>query len=57
MPNGIAAWTEVLHRGFEGYVAKDPDSKYTAGRSLNWLKVKVTKYREEERGFYDPQRT
>jgi hypothetical protein len=26
-----------------------------AGRSLKWLKVKVPKYREEERGFYKPE--
>jgi bifunctional non-homologous end joining protein LigD len=24
-PNGPAAWTEVLHRGYEGMVAKDPE--------------------------------
>jgi ATP-dependent DNA ligase len=35
-------------------VAKDPDSPYVAGRSLRWLKVKVAKYREQERGFYNP---
>jgi ATP-dependent DNA ligase len=23
-PNGFAAWAEVLHRGWEGMVAKDP---------------------------------
>ena len=23
-PNGLAAWAEVLHRGYEGMVAKDP---------------------------------
>jgi hypothetical protein len=28
--------------------------KYVAGRSPMWLKVKVPKYREEERGFYKP---
>jgi bifunctional non-homologous end joining protein LigD len=53
-PNGFAAWAEVLHRGYEGMVAKDPDSKYVGGRSLKWLKVKVPKYREAERGFYKP---
>ena len=53
-PNGFAAWAEVLHRGYEGMVAKDPESKYVAGRSLKWLKVKVPKYREEERGFFKP---
>lgn len=54
-PNGFAAWAEVLHRGWEGYVAKEPESKYVAGRSLKWLKVKVPRYREEERGFYKPE--
>jgi bifunctional non-homologous end joining protein LigD/DNA ligase-1 len=53
-PNGFAAWTEVLHRGYEGMVAKDPESPYVAGRTLKWLKVKQPKYREEERGFYKP---
>jgi bifunctional non-homologous end joining protein LigD len=53
-PNGLAAWTEVLHRGYEGMVAKDPESPYVSGRTLKWLKVKVPKYRQEERGFYKP---
>jgi ATP-dependent DNA ligase len=54
MPNGFAAWTEVLHRGCEGYVGKDPTSPYVGGRSVKWLKVKVPKYREGERG-QDPK--
>lgn len=29
-PNGFAAWAEVLHRGYEGMVAKDPESPYVA---------------------------
>jgi bifunctional non-homologous end joining protein LigD len=53
-PNGFAAWAEVLHRGWEGMVAKDPESHYVAGRTLMWLKVKQAKYREKERGFYKP---
>ena len=53
-PNGFAAWAEVLHRGYEGMVAKDPESPYAAGRTLTWLKVKIPKYREEARGFYKP---
>ena len=53
-PEGFAAWAEVLHRGWEGYVAKDPESPYVAGRTLKWLKVKQPKYREVERGFYKP---
>jgi ATP-dependent DNA ligase len=40
-PNGLAAWTEVLHRGYGGMVAKDPESPYVGGRTLKWLKVKV----------------
>ena len=51
-PNGFAAWTEVLHRGWEGMVAKDPESPYVRGRSLKWVKVKVEDYRKEARGFY-----
>ena len=50
-PNGFAAWAEVLHRGWEGYVAKDPESPYTSGRTLKWLKVKQSDYREGERGW------
>lgn len=56
-PEGFAAWAEVLHRGWEGYVAKDPESPYTGGRTLKWLKVKQKDYRVKERGFYDPART
>ena len=41
-------------RGYEGIVAKDPESPYAAGRTLKWLKVKQAKYREEARGFYRP---
>jgi bifunctional non-homologous end joining protein LigD len=52
--NGLAAWAEVLERGYEGLVAKDPASSYVGGRTLNWLKVKQPKYREAERGFYKP---
>jgi bifunctional non-homologous end joining protein LigD len=50
-PDGFAAWAEVLHRGWEGYVAKDPESKYVGGRTLKWLKVKQRGYRVEERGW------
>jgi hypothetical protein len=51
LSNGMAAWAEVLHRGIEGYVAKDPESPYVGGRTLKWLKVKQAKYREGERGW------
>jgi bifunctional non-homologous end joining protein LigD len=53
-PNGFAAWTEVLHRGWEGYVAKDPESPYIGGRTLKWLKVKQAEYWVEERGWSQP---
>ncbi len=44
-PNGLDAWAEVLERGYEGLVAKDPESPYLGGRTLKWLKVKVPHYR------------
>jgi bifunctional non-homologous end joining protein LigD len=52
--DGFKAWEEAVSRGYEGIVAKDPESPYVAGRSLKWLKVKQPKYREQERGFYKP---
>jgi bifunctional non-homologous end joining protein LigD len=30
---------------------RHPESRYVGGRSLKWLKVKVPKYREDERGW------
>ena len=50
-PNGLEAWAEVLERGYEGLVAKDPTSSYIGGRTLKWLKVKQPSYREGERGW------
>ncbi len=47
---GLKAWQEVLERGYEGLVAKDPAAPYVGGRTLKWLKVKQPKYREGERG-------
>ena len=52
--DGLKAWQQVLERGYEGLVAKDPASPYIGGRTLGWLKVKQPKYREVERGFYKP---
>jgi bifunctional non-homologous end joining protein LigD len=54
--DGIKAWEEAVSRGYEGIVAKDPESPYVAGRTLKWLKVKQKEYRVQERGFYDPGR-
>ena len=45
-----------MSRGYEGIVAKEPESPYVTGRTLKWLKVKQKEYRVEERGFYDPGR-
>jgi bifunctional non-homologous end joining protein LigD len=50
--NGLEAWEEVLRCNYEGMVAKDPESVYTPGRTLSWLKVKQKGYRQEARGFH-----
>jgi bifunctional non-homologous end joining protein LigD len=39
-PDGLAAWQQVVERGYEGYVAKDEASPYEGGTSRRWLKVK-----------------
>ncbi|HYX24883.1 MAG TPA: RNA ligase family protein [Thermoanaerobaculia bacterium] len=40
-PDGLAAWEEVRAHGWEGLVAKDPDSLYEPGvRTRSWVKVK-----------------
>jgi bifunctional non-homologous end joining protein LigD len=49
--DGLEAWGEVLERGYEGMVAKDPASPYRGGRTIKWLKVKQPHYREGERGW------
>jgi len=49
--DGLKAWGQVLERGYEGLVAKDPASPYVGGRTLKWLKVKQRDYRVEERGW------
>ncbi len=56
-PNGIEAWAEVLARGYEGLVGKDPESPYLGGRTLKWLKVKQPRYREGEQGLEPPHRS
>jgi bifunctional non-homologous end joining protein LigD len=53
--DGLKAWQQVMERGYEGLVAKDPESPYVPGRTLRWLKVKQPAYREKERGFYKPE--
>jgi len=46
------AWAQAFHRGYEGIVAKDPQSPYVPGRTLKWIKVKQNDYRKEARGFH-----
>ena len=46
-----AAWAEVLAQGYERLVAKDLASPYVGGRTLKWLKVEQSRYREGERGW------
>ncbi len=53
--DGLKAWQQVIERGYEGLVAKDLESRYVGGRTLRWLKVKVPKYRDGERGW-EPRR-
>jgi bifunctional non-homologous end joining protein LigD len=38
--NGLNAWAQVLHNGYEGYIARDLLSPYLGGGSRSWLKVK-----------------
>ncbi len=49
--DGLKAWQQVVERGWEGLVAKDPASPYRGGRTLSWLKVKQRDYRAAERGW------
>jgi ATP-dependent DNA ligase len=38
--DGLKAWQAVVEKGYEGLVAKYPQSPYVGGRTLTWLKVK-----------------
>jgi bifunctional non-homologous end joining protein LigD len=49
--DGRKAWQQVVEHGYEGLVAKDPESPYVGGRSLKWLKVKQPDYRVAERSW------
>jgi ATP-dependent DNA ligase len=51
LADGLKAWAQVLERGYEGLGTKDPASPYRSGRTVAWLKVKVRRYREGERGW------
>jgi bifunctional non-homologous end joining protein LigD len=49
--HGLKAWQAAVEHGYEGLVAKDPESSYVGGRSLRWLKLKQPDYRVAERGW------
>jgi bifunctional non-homologous end joining protein LigD len=38
--DGLAAWAQVVERGYEGLVAKDENGAYEQGPTRRWLKVK-----------------
>src|SRR5260370_23962608 len=50
--DGLKAWAQAVHRGYEGIVGKDPESPYVPGRTLKWLKVKSR--RPASRSIYFP---
>jgi ATP dependent DNA ligase domain len=50
-PDGLAAWQQVIERGYEGYVAKDEASAYEGGTTKRWLKVKQKDWTVEGDGW------
>src|SRR5262245_10626447 len=53
---GEAYWAEAQRSGWEGLIAKRAASRYTAGRSRDWLKFKCENSQEFVIGGYtDPQ--
>jgi bifunctional non-homologous end joining protein LigD len=46
--NGFEAWSEVIARDCEGYVAKDETSPYEGGPTLRWVKVKQKGWTDAE---------
>jgi len=46
--NGFEAWSEVIARDCEGYVAKDETSLYEGGPTLRWVKVKQKGWTDAE---------
>jgi bifunctional non-homologous end joining protein LigD len=49
--NGLDAWAQVLHNGYEGYIARELLSPYLGGGSRSWLKVKVPGWTDPEDRF------
>src|SRR5262249_20163862 len=49
--NGYEAWSEVIARDCEGYVAKDEASLYEGGPTQRWLEVKQGGWTDGEGGW------
>ena len=49
--NGFEAWSEVIARDCEGYVAKDEASVYESGPTQRWLKVKQKGWTDAQDGW------
>jgi bifunctional non-homologous end joining protein LigD len=49
--DGLAAWAQVLGKGYEGYVAKDQASPYHGGVTRSWLTVTVPGWTDPEDGW------
>ena len=50
-PDGLEAWSRVVERGYEGYVAKDEASVYEDGPTRRWLKVEQRNWTVAEDGW------
>jgi bifunctional non-homologous end joining protein LigD len=53
-PDGEALWTLVCEHKLEGMIAKRPDSRYSNGRSTDWIKIKRTCTVSALVGGFDP---
>jgi bifunctional non-homologous end joining protein LigD len=45
-------WSNACELGFEGLILKDPDARYSAGRTASWLKLKCRSEQEFVIGGY-----
>jgi DNA ligase D-like protein (predicted ligase) len=54
--HGVRRWKEACRKGEEGIIGKQLDSRYVAGRSRSWVKIKCVGRQEFVIGGYtDPQ--
>jgi DNA ligase D-like protein (predicted ligase) len=55
---GVSLWEQACQHGEEGIIGKDRQSRYVAGRSDRWVKIKCIGRQEFViGGFADPQRS